>query len=167
MHTESATDVDNTLGQLFTEWDVRLDDHCVGVRRNATTGYADRLDRAHAAAHEVVRQVGRAGEVVGDAAERDPAHGQAGLAATVLGAPSRGLVTARSRAGRLAFADFGRTGHKPDNSPAHCTTTGASSRTRASVMRAVGPAMLTVPTVAPSAPERMAAAAVNHMRALL
>ena len=33
VHTESATDVDNTLGQFFTEWDVKLtaecvDDHC-------------------------------------------------------------------------------------------------------------------------------------------
>src|SRR5581483_12176207 len=25
LHTESASDVDNTLGQLFTEWNVRLD----------------------------------------------------------------------------------------------------------------------------------------------
>ena len=30
LHTESATEQDNTLGQLFTEWDVRLDDECVG-----------------------------------------------------------------------------------------------------------------------------------------
>jgi hypothetical protein len=30
IHTESETAVDNTLGQLFTEWDVRLSDTCVG-----------------------------------------------------------------------------------------------------------------------------------------
>jgi hypothetical protein len=30
LHTESATEQDNTLGQLFTEWDVRLDGECVG-----------------------------------------------------------------------------------------------------------------------------------------
>jgi hypothetical protein len=30
LHTESATDTDNTLGQLFTEWGVRLDGQCVG-----------------------------------------------------------------------------------------------------------------------------------------
>jgi hypothetical protein len=30
LHTESATDVDNTLGQFFVEWGVRLDNECVG-----------------------------------------------------------------------------------------------------------------------------------------
>jgi hypothetical protein len=30
VHTESATAEDNTLGQFFTEWDVRLDATCVG-----------------------------------------------------------------------------------------------------------------------------------------
>jgi hypothetical protein len=30
LHTESAVDVDNTLGQFFVEWGVRLDDRCVG-----------------------------------------------------------------------------------------------------------------------------------------
>jgi len=53
---------------------------------------------------------------------------------------------------------FVRTGHEIDKSDAHCVTSGASVRTRLSVMRAVGPAMLTVPTVKPSAPERIAAA---------
>ena len=28
LHTESATQKDNTLGQLFTEWNVRLDANC-------------------------------------------------------------------------------------------------------------------------------------------
>ena len=31
LHTESATDVDNTLGQFFTEWDVTLDANCVAT----------------------------------------------------------------------------------------------------------------------------------------
>jgi hypothetical protein len=30
LHTESPTNVDNTLGQFFTEWGVRLDANCVG-----------------------------------------------------------------------------------------------------------------------------------------
>ena len=30
IHTESKTAVENTLGQFFEEWDVRLDDECVG-----------------------------------------------------------------------------------------------------------------------------------------
>lgn len=30
LHTESATSERNTLGQFFTEWDVRLDRRCVG-----------------------------------------------------------------------------------------------------------------------------------------
>lgn len=30
LHTESAVDVDNTLGQFFVEWGVRLDGQCVG-----------------------------------------------------------------------------------------------------------------------------------------
>ena len=30
LHTESASSVPNTLGQFFTEWDVRLDGQCVG-----------------------------------------------------------------------------------------------------------------------------------------
>jgi hypothetical protein len=29
LHTESATSQDNTLGQFFKEWNVRLDDNCV------------------------------------------------------------------------------------------------------------------------------------------
>jgi hypothetical protein len=28
LHTESSTHKDNTLGQLFTEWNLRLDDKC-------------------------------------------------------------------------------------------------------------------------------------------
>ena len=31
LHTESATDVDNTLGEFFTEWGVTLDDKCVAT----------------------------------------------------------------------------------------------------------------------------------------
>ena len=30
LHTESPTDVDNTLGELFVEWGVTLNDKCVG-----------------------------------------------------------------------------------------------------------------------------------------
>ena len=30
LHTESATAKPNTLGEFFTEWDVKLDDKCVG-----------------------------------------------------------------------------------------------------------------------------------------
>jgi hypothetical protein len=30
IHTESLTNVDNTLGEFFKEWDVRLDGQCVG-----------------------------------------------------------------------------------------------------------------------------------------
>jgi hypothetical protein len=30
LHTESPTDVDNTLGEFFTEWGVALDANCVG-----------------------------------------------------------------------------------------------------------------------------------------
>jgi hypothetical protein len=30
LHTESATEDDNTLGQFFEEWDVKLGDSCVG-----------------------------------------------------------------------------------------------------------------------------------------
>jgi hypothetical protein len=30
LHTESATQTPNTLGEFFTEWDVKLDDKCVG-----------------------------------------------------------------------------------------------------------------------------------------
>ena len=31
LHTESATAKDNTLGQLFTEWNVKLDQNCVST----------------------------------------------------------------------------------------------------------------------------------------
>jgi hypothetical protein len=31
IHTESATRKYNTLGQLFTEWDVKLDENCVNT----------------------------------------------------------------------------------------------------------------------------------------
>ena len=31
LHTESPTDVDNTLGELFTEWGVALDANCVAT----------------------------------------------------------------------------------------------------------------------------------------
>ena len=30
LHTESPTNVDNTLGEFFTEWNVKLDKNCVG-----------------------------------------------------------------------------------------------------------------------------------------
>ena len=30
LHTESAVQQDNTLGQVFVEWDVRLDERCIG-----------------------------------------------------------------------------------------------------------------------------------------
>jgi hypothetical protein len=30
LHTESPTDVDNTIGQFFTEWAVTLDLDCIG-----------------------------------------------------------------------------------------------------------------------------------------
>ena len=44
LHTESATAVDNTLGQFFTEWGVRLDASCVGVYCHPTTPIAIYLD---------------------------------------------------------------------------------------------------------------------------
>ena len=40
LHTESATAVDNTLGQVFTEWDVKLTADCVDAY--CTPGTADR-----------------------------------------------------------------------------------------------------------------------------
>ena len=47
------------------------DDDGIGVDRRRVVGNADRLHDAHAGADEVVGEVGRAGEVVGDAAEPD------------------------------------------------------------------------------------------------
>jgi hypothetical protein len=40
LHTESATTTDNTLGQFFQEWDVRLDGSCVGTFCAPTTPIA-------------------------------------------------------------------------------------------------------------------------------
>ena len=56
------------------------------------------------------------------------------------------------------FTVLGLSGHTLESSLAHWTTIGASSRTRPSSTRAVGPAMLTVPTALPSGPDRTAAA---------
>jgi hypothetical protein len=44
LHTESATDVDNTLGQFFTEWNVRLDTNCVGDYCSPATTIAVHVD---------------------------------------------------------------------------------------------------------------------------
>jgi hypothetical protein len=46
LHTESATDVDNTLGQFFTEWGVALTDTCVGMYCAPTTPIAIYVDGA-------------------------------------------------------------------------------------------------------------------------
>jgi hypothetical protein len=44
LHTESATDVDNTLGQFFTEWDVKLDANCVDTHCMPDTKIAVYVD---------------------------------------------------------------------------------------------------------------------------
>jgi hypothetical protein len=56
LHTESAVDVDNTLGQLFKEWDVRLTDTCVGSYCTPTTAirlFVDGKAKALASASKV------------------------------------------------------------------------------------------------------------------
>ena len=40
LHTESATNTNNTLGQFFTEWGVKLDGQCVGTFCNPATPVA-------------------------------------------------------------------------------------------------------------------------------
>ena len=50
---------------------LQCDDNRVGVNGcRSVVRHADRLHRAHAAAHKIVGQVGGAGEIVGDAAEQ-------------------------------------------------------------------------------------------------
>ncbi len=44
LHTESATDVDNTLGQFFTEWAVTLSPTCVGTYCRPQTPIAIYVD---------------------------------------------------------------------------------------------------------------------------
>ena len=44
LHTESATDVDNTLGQFFTEWGVTLSPTCVGTYCGPKTPIAIYVD---------------------------------------------------------------------------------------------------------------------------
>lgn len=44
LHTESATEKDNTLGQLFTEWDVPLSASCVGTYCKSATSIAIYVD---------------------------------------------------------------------------------------------------------------------------
>jgi hypothetical protein len=44
LHTESATDVDNTLGQFFTEWGVTLSPTCVGTYCEPKTPIAISVD---------------------------------------------------------------------------------------------------------------------------
>jgi hypothetical protein len=44
LHTESATEKDNTLGQLFTEWDVPLTATCVGTYCKPATPIAIYVD---------------------------------------------------------------------------------------------------------------------------
>ncbi len=46
LHTESATDVDNTLGQFFTEWGVALTPTCVGTYCEPKTPIAIYVDGA-------------------------------------------------------------------------------------------------------------------------
>ena len=56
LHTESAVDVDNTLGQLFKEWDVRLTDTCIGSYCTPTTAirlFVDGKAKALASASKV------------------------------------------------------------------------------------------------------------------
>jgi hypothetical protein len=48
LHTESASKVDNTLGQFFKEWNVRLDDKCVADSCTPATKIAVYVNgRAH------------------------------------------------------------------------------------------------------------------------
>lgn len=44
LHTESPTAVDNTLGQFFTEWAVRLDTECVATYCRPTSKVAVYVD---------------------------------------------------------------------------------------------------------------------------
>jgi hypothetical protein len=44
LHTESPVDVDNTLGQFFTEWGVALDGRCVGEYCSPETPIAIYVD---------------------------------------------------------------------------------------------------------------------------
>jgi hypothetical protein len=44
LHTESSTEKDNTLGQLFTEWDVPLSSTCVGTYCKPATPIAIYVD---------------------------------------------------------------------------------------------------------------------------
>ncbi|MEA2827707.1 MAG: hypothetical protein QOG43_2146 [Actinomycetota bacterium] len=44
LHTESAVDVDNTLGQFFVEWGVKLDGQCVGEYCSPQTPVAVYVD---------------------------------------------------------------------------------------------------------------------------
>jgi hypothetical protein len=41
LHTETATPAPNSLGQFFTEWNIRLDDECVGDYCDDVTIYVD------------------------------------------------------------------------------------------------------------------------------
>ena len=54
---------------------LQRDDDRVGVERGAIGRHADRLHGAHAALDEHVREIGRAGEIVGDAAEQGTGSG--------------------------------------------------------------------------------------------
>jgi hypothetical protein len=44
LHTESATKKNNTLGQFFTQWDVRLDENCVATYCSPATPIAFYVD---------------------------------------------------------------------------------------------------------------------------
>src|SRR6185312_239257 len=50
------------------------DHHGIDLFAQRSARHADRLHRAHAAAHEVVGEVRRAGEIVRDAAQEKPFH---------------------------------------------------------------------------------------------
>jgi hypothetical protein len=79
IHTESATAVDNTLGQLFTEWDVRLTATCIGDFCTPTTTlaiYVDGKEVALAKAGDIALTDGKEiAIVIGSLPDRIPSKG--------------------------------------------------------------------------------------------
>jgi hypothetical protein len=79
IHTESATDEDHTLGQLFTEWDVALTDTCAGDYCEPDTDlsvYVDGKELPFAEAAAIVLTEGKEiALIIGDPPERVPATG--------------------------------------------------------------------------------------------
>ena len=79
IHTESATEEGNTLGQLFTEWGVRLDATCIGDHCTPETSiriWVDGDEQPLADAADIALTNGREiAIVIGELPSRIPAEG--------------------------------------------------------------------------------------------